>query len=100
MRWLKRFIGASLIIVLCTAVAVVFGWRSPGAREETQFAVALIYGFYGLLVTVPLVVIAVVILEAKFRRSERVAEQQRQNEIAAASREFLIRHSGSQPPEK
>ena len=100
MRWLKRFIGASLIIALCTAVAIVLGWYSPTASEETQFAVALVYGFYALLVTVPLVAIAVAILESKFRRDERVAEQQRQNAIAAASREYLIQNSGSQHAEK
>ncbi len=100
MRWLKRFIGASLIVALCTAVAIVLGWHSPIASEETRFAVALVYGFYGLLVAVPLVVIVVAMLEAKFRRGERVAEQQRQNAIVAASRACLIQNSGSQHQEK
>jgi hypothetical protein len=100
MRWLKRFIGASLIVALCTVVAIVLGWHSPTASEETQSAVALVYGFYGLLVAVPLVAIAVGLLESKFRRDERVAEQQRQAAIAAASRESLIQNSGSQHEEK
>ena len=100
MRSLKLFFGASLIVALGSGGAMLLGWYSPTASEETQLAMALLYGFYGFSVTAPLVVIAIVMLEAKFRRDERAAEQQRQNAIAAASREYLLRNPGFQPPEE